>query len=52
MNGADYVLPLLIGLEENTKYVATVRASTVVGDGPTTSIYVVTPEIGELYMIT
>ena len=49
MNGTDYVLPTLIGLEENTNYVVTVRASTVVGYGPVTTLTVLTPQNGKFY---
>ena len=51
MNGTDYVLPTLIGLEENTKYFVTVRASTVVGYGPVTTLTVLTPQNGKLSLL-
>ena len=44
VNGTDYVLPALTRLEENTNYVVTVRASTVVGIGPVTTLSVLTPQ--------
>ena len=52
VNGTDYVLPALIGLEENTIYVITVRASTALGNGPVATLSVITPRNGKLYSIT
>ena len=51
LNGTNYVLPALVGLEENTHYDVTVRASTIIGIGPVTNLSVLTPQIGELYII-
>ena len=50
LNGISYIEPELTELEENTNYVVTLRANTIVGDGPTTSLNVLTIQDSKLYM--
>ena len=51
LNETDYVLPTLVGLEENTNYDVTVRASTVIGFGPVTNLSVLTLDRSKLFSI-
>ena len=46
VNGSSYDEPVMFDLEENTEYMVTVRASTIVGNGPVASLEVLTPEEG------
>ena len=50
LNGISYIEPELTGLEENTNYVITLRANTIVGNGPTTSLQVLTNENCKFYL--
>ena len=47
LNGISYIEPELTELEENTNYNFTLRANTIVGDGPFTTSQVLTLEDGE-----
>ena len=47
-NGSLYVTPKLTSLEEDTKYILSVKASTSVGAGPIVSRSVRTPEDGKI----
>ena len=47
VNGT-YVLPILTGLQENTDYSITLRANTIVGPGPSTTLVQLTLQDGEL----
>ena len=47
VGGISYIEPELIGLEEHTTYILTLRANTVIGDGPTTSLEVLTQQNGK-----
>ena len=47
VNGSSYVEPELTGLEEHTTYIITLRANTIVGNGPTTTLQVLTLQNGE-----
>ena len=49
LNGSIYITPALIDLQEDSRYVISVRANTSVGAGPWTNLTVHTPEDGELY---
>ena len=50
LNGSIYITPALTDLQEDTRYVISVRANTSVGAGPWTNLTVHTPEDGELYL--
>ena len=50
LNGSIYITPALTDLQEDTRYVISVRANTSVGAGPWTSLTVHTPEDGEFYL--
>ena len=50
VNGT-YVLPILTGLQENTDYSITLRANTIVGPGPTVTLYQLTLQEGELLLL-
>ena len=48
LNGSIYITPALRDLQEDTRYVISVRANTSVGAGPWTNLTVHTPEDGKL----
>ena len=52
LNGSIYTTPALTDLEEDTRYVISVRANTSVGAGPWTNLTVHTPEDGEYPICT
>ena len=51
LNGSIYITPALTELQEDTRYVISVRANTSVGAGPWTNLTVHTPEDGELSLL-
>ena len=44
VDGISYIEPELTGLEENTNYDVTLRANTIVGEGPDTQLTIKTNE--------
>ena len=51
LNGSIYITPALTNLQEDTRYVISVRANTSVGAGPWTNLTVHTPEDGEFICV-
>ena len=52
LNGSIYITPALTDLQEDTRYVISVRANTTVGAGPWTNLTVHTPEDGEFLIFS